>query len=311
MMKLVVIEPIGIEKSRIENVLKEVVPHCEIIIYTDRAEGEELLKRGLDADWILLANQKIPPETYDAWQKLTHLFVAFTGLDHIPLKNLQNRGVTIEHASGYSDIAVAEHVIALVLAYFRHIPLNDQRTRTGGIETMPGYEIAGKTVGIIGLGRIGKRTAQLFRAFGARVIFFNRSPKILDGCEAVSLDQLLCESDIISIHLSLNEGTRDFIGKAEISKMKSSCVLVNCARGAIVNETILTDALRDGKIRAALLDVFLDEPPIQDRKLLTFCDTILTPHIAFFTKEALERRFQILVQKMRSHERYIYKCMKM
>lgn len=299
-MKLVVIEPIGIEKTRIENVLAEALPSVEVVVYEDRAEGDALLRRGLDADWILVANQKIPPEIYRAWTELTHLFVAFTGLDHVPTKELKARGVAIDHASGYSDIAVSEHVIALVLAFFRRIPENDKRTRTGGVETVPGEEIAGKTVGIIGLGKIGRRTAALFLAFGARVLFYNRSEKSLDGAEAVSLDRLLRESDIVSLHLPLNDETRGFLGDAELSKMKKSAVLINCARGAIVDEAALTGALEEKRIRAALVDVFTDEPPIADRKLLSFPDTVLTPHIAFFTQEALERRFSILVEKMRA-----------
>ena len=299
-MKLVVIEPIGIEKTRIENVLAEALPSVEVVVYEDRAEGDALLRRGLDAGCILVANQKIPPEIYRAWTRLTHLFVAFTGLDHVPLEELKARGVAVDHASGYSDIAVSEHVIALVLAYFRRIPENDKRTRTGGVETVPGEEIAGKTVGIIGLGKIGRRTATLFLAFGARVIFYNRSEKSLDGAESVSLDRLLRESDIVSLHLPLNDETRRFFGDAELSKMKKSAVLINCARGAIVDEAALTSALEEKRIRAALVDVFTDEPPIADRKLLTFPDTVLTPHIAFFTQEALERRFSILVEKMRA-----------
>lgn len=299
-MKLVVIEPIGIEKTRIENVLAEALPSVEVVVYEDRAEGDALLRRGLDADWILVANQKIPAETYRAWTGLTHLFVAFTGLDHVPTGELEARGVAIDHASGYSDIAVSEHVIALVLAYFRRIPENDKRTRTGGVETVPGEEIAGKTVGIIGLGKIGRRTATLFLAFGARVLFYNRSEKSLDGTESVSLDTLLRESDIVSLHLPLNDETRGFLGDAEFSKMKKSAVLINCARGAIVDEAALTSALEEKRIRAALVDVFTDEPPIADRKLLSLPDTVLTPHIAFFTQEALERRFSILVEKMRA-----------
>lgn len=299
-MKLVVIEPIGIEKTRIKSVLVEALPGVEVVVYEDRAEGDALLRRGLDADWILVANQKIPAETYRAWTRLTHLFVAFTGLDHVPTEELEARGVAIDHASGYSDIAVSEHVIALVLAYFRRIPENDKRTRTGGVETVPGEEIAGKTVGIIGLGKIGRRTATLFLAFGARVLFYNRSEKLLDGAESVSLDTLLRESDIVSLHLPLNDETRGFLGDAELSKMKKSAVLINCARGAIVDEAALTSALEEKRIRAALVDVFTDEPPIADRKLLTFPDTVLTPHIAFFTQEALERRFSILVEKMRA-----------
>ena len=297
-MKLVVIEPIGIEKTRIEEVLAEALPGVEVVVYEDRAEGDALLRRGLDADWILVANQKIPAETYRAWTGLTHLFVAFTGLDHVPLEELKARGVAVDHASGYSDIAVSEHVIALVLAYFRRIPANDKRTRTGGVETVPGEEIAGKTVGIIGLGKIGRRTATLFLAFGARVLFYNRSEKSLVGAESVSLDTLLRESDIVSLHLPLNDETRGFLGDAELSKMKKSAVLINCARGAIVDETALTSALEEKRIRAALVDVFTDEPPIADRKLLSFPDTVLTPHIAFFTQDALERRFSILVEKM-------------
>lgn len=299
-MKLVVIEPIGIEKARIEKLLAQALPGVDLVVYEDRAEGDTLLRRGMDADWILVANQKIPPEIYRAWTKLSHLFVAFTGLDHIPLEELETRGVAIDHASGYSDIAVAEHVIALVLAYFRHIPDNDVRTRTGGVETVPGEEISGKTVGIIGLGNIGRQTAKLFLAFGARVIFYNRSEKSLEGAESVSLDTLLRESDIVSLHLPLNDKTRGFLGDAEFRKMKKSAVLVNCARGAIVDEAALTSALEEKRIRAALVDVFTDEPPIADRKLLTFPNTVLTPHIAFFTHEALERRFSILVEKMRA-----------
>ena len=186
----------------------------------------------------------------------------------------------------------------MTISLLRFFPAGDQAVRTQGTSAgLTGSEIYGKTVGIIGCGKIGFMTAKLFQAFGARVVAYARHAREevkAAGLSYVSLEELLAESDIISLHTPNNASTRGMIGKEQISLMKPSAVFINCARGPIVDNAALAEALNQDKIAGAAIDVYDMEPPIpEDYPLLHAKNALLTPHVAFLTKEAMARRAEI------------------
>lgn len=188
----------------------------------------------------------------------------------------------------------------MMIGLYRHVIENDRITRScAGPSIAPGREIAGKTVGIIGMGAIGQRTAALAQVFGCRVIAWNRTPRQVAGVKFVDKETLLKESDIVALHLALNDETRNFLTAKDFAMMKPSAVIVNAARGPVVNSADLAAALKNGLIAGAALDVYDGEPPLKsDNPLLTAPNTMLLPHIGFATKEAFELRLGIVVNNV-------------
>ena len=227
------------------------------------------------------------------------LSVAFTGVDHVGLTACREKGVTVCNAAGYSDETVAELAIGMAVAALRNMVRGDAAVRSGGTSAgLGGREIAGRTVGVIGLGRIGLRTARLFQAFGARVIAFSRTEKPEAkalGIEYCSLDRVLEDSDIVTLHLPNNEQTRGMIGREQIGRMKPDAVFINCARGPIVDNAALAEALNGDRLGFVCADVFDMEPPLPpDYPLLHAKNTLLTPHQGFISEESMERRAGIV-----------------
>lgn len=306
-MKIVFLEPLGLSVERIEkecNILKS-LGH-EIIIYPDRCP-EKNIERASDADIVVESNMPLRKDFFDACPNLKMLSIAFTGLDHIDLKECERRGVVVNNAAGYSTEAVAEEAICMMIGLYRHIIENDKITRScQGPSIAPGREIANKTVGVVGLGAIGQRTAKLAQAFGCNVIAWNRTHKDVEGITMVDKDTLLKESDIITLHIALNDETRDFITAKEIDLMKTSAIIINAARGPIINTNDIAEALRNGRISGAALDVFDTEPPLdKNNPLLDLPNTILMPHVGFATEEAFELRLGIVVKNI---ERFVKVC---
>ena len=232
-----------------------------------------------------------------ACPNLKFIDIAFTGVDHVGLEAAKERGIVVSNASGYSTEAVAELTIALMIDVYRKVLENDaiirQCNRKG---IMPGREIGGKTVGIIGMGNIGQRVAKLANAFGCKVLAWNRTQKQVEGVTFVDKNTLLKESDIVTLHVALNAETRDFITEKDFALMKSSAILINTARGPVVNEQALAYALKDGKIAGAATDVYGSEPPLkQDNPLFGAPNLIMLPHIGFATEEAFVLRLGIVV----------------
>jgi D-3-phosphoglycerate dehydrogenase len=166
----------------------------------------------------------------------------------------------------------------------------------------PGREISGKTVGVVGLGAIGQRTAKLAQAFGCKVIAWNRTPKEVEGVTLVDKETLFKDSDIITLHIALNNETRNFVSAEEINLMKESAVIINAARGPVVNTNNLAEALKNGRIAGAAIDVYDTEHPIsKDNPLLSAPNTMLLPHIGFATEEAFELRLGIVVKNVEKY----------
>ena len=299
-MKIVFLEPLGLTVEAIEKACDKLKKQGhEVVVYPDR-KPELNIERAAGADVVVESNMPLRKDFFDACQNLKMLSIAFTGLDHIDMEECKRRGIVVKNAAGYSTEAVAEETICMMIGLYRHVIENDRITRScKGPSIAPGREIAGKTVGIIGMGAIGQRTAALAQAFGCKVIAWNRTPKQVAGVKFVDKDTLLKEADIVALHIALNNETRDFITATDMAKMKPSAILVNAARGPVVNTADLAEALKKGVIAGAALDVYDGEPPLNpENPLLTAPNTMLLPHIGFATKEAFLLRLGIVVKNV-------------
>ena len=306
-MKIVFLEPLGLKVTQIEAACEGIkkAGH-EVVIYPDRNENpDELKRRAEDAEVIVESNIPLRKDFFDACPQLKMLSIAFTGLDHIDMKECQHRGIVVKNAAGYSTEAVAELTIALIIDLYRKVLENDAITRQCNHKgILPGREIGGKTIGIIGMGNIGQRVAKLAVAFGCKVMAWNRSPKHIEGVTFVDKATLLKESDIVTLHIALNADTRDFLAEREFAMMKPTALLINTARGPVVNETALANALKNGTIAGAATDVYGTEPPLkQDNILFDAPNLVMLPHIGFATEEAFVLRLGIVVRNI---EEYLY-----
>lgn len=221
-----------------------------------------------------------------------------TGTDNVDLQAAARHGVTVTNTPGVSAFSIAEHALALMLAVARRIPRVDSEVRHGRWPRGQSVQLHGKTLGIIGLGAVGCRFARLGAAIGMRVIAWTMHPDPSLGFELVPLDELFSSSDVVSVHLRLSEETRGFIGQGELEKMNSSAILINTARGAIVDERALLEALTAGRIAGAGLDVFEVEPLPEGHPLTRLENVVLTPHSAGVTPEALEAGLQLSVENV-------------
>lgn len=306
-MKIVFLEPLGLKVTQIEAACEGIkkAGH-EVVIYPDRNENpDELKRRAEDAEVIVESNIPLRKDFFDACPQLKMLSIAFTGLDHIDMEECLKRGIVVKNAAGYSTEAVAELAIALMIDLYRKVLENDAITRQCNHKgILPGREIGGKTIGIIGMGNIGQRVAKLAVAFGCKVMAWNRSPKHIEGVTFVDKATLLKEADIVSLHIALNADTRDFITEKDIAMMKPTALLINTARGPVINETALANALKNGTIAGAATDVYGIEPPLkQDNILFDAPNLIMLPHIGFATEEAFVLRLGIVVRNI---EEYLY-----
>ncbi|MCC6778258.1 MAG: 3-phosphoglycerate dehydrogenase [Hyphomicrobiales bacterium] len=231
----------------------------------------------------------MPTEIMAQCGDLRHIVFLGTGASsYMDVAALQALGITVHTIKGYGDTAVAEHTIALIFACCRDLARMDRAVRSGAWEPLESMQLAGKTLGLIGLGGIGRETARIARGIGMEVIAWNRTPRPDDAIRVVALDALLAEADVISLHLALNDETRGLLNARRIALMKPGVILVNTARGALVEERALIDALGRGHIRHAGLDVFHTEPLRADHPLARMENVTLTSHAAFRTREASE-----------------------
>ena len=221
-----------------------------------------------------------------------------TGTDNVDLAAAARHGVTVTNTPGVSAFSIAEHALALMLAAARRIPQIDGEVRQGSWPRGHAAQMHGKTLGIIGLGAVGRRFAFLGAAIGMRVIAWTMHPQPALGFELVTLDDLLRLSDVVSLHLRLSAETRGFIGKRELGMMKPSAILINTARGPIVDEPALIEALATKRIAAAGLDVFAVEPLPPGHPLTRLENVVLTPHCAGITAEALEAGLRLSIDNV-------------
>jgi D-3-phosphoglycerate dehydrogenase / 2-oxoglutarate reductase len=267
----------------------------------ERTELPRLLK---GYDICIDDHSYMPTDLVDRCDALRHIVFLGTGpASYMNLADLAARGITVHTIRNYGDTAVAEHTIALLFAACRDIARMDREVRTGVWVPQEGVQLLGKTLGVIGLGGIGREVMRIGRGLGMDVIAWNRTPR--PGDPLVALDELLARSDVISLNLTLGDETRGFIGAEQIARMKPGVILVNTARAALVDEMALLAGLTSGRIRHAGLDVFHDEPLKPDHPLARMANVTLTAHAAFRTPEAsmtLLRRAIDIVRGIVGHQ---------
>jgi D-3-phosphoglycerate dehydrogenase len=232
---------------------------------------------------------------------LKMLSVAFTGLDHIDLAYCEEHGIKVVNCSGYSTNAVAEEAFGLAISVYRHLVECDARTRAGADKSGLAFrELHGKTLGVVGNGAIAQRVMEIARAFGMKLLCWARTPRELDGVTYVSLDELCAQADILTLHVPAVPETHHLIDARRIALMKPTAILVNTARGPVVDNEALAEALENGTISGAGLDVFDAEPPLDPGlRILHAPHTVLAPHIGFATQEALDARAHLAIEHVR------------
>ena len=266
-----------------------------------------VVERARDAEALLVNKVKLPRQVLDALPKLRYIGELATGYDNIDVAAANEKGITVCNVPGYSTDSVAQITFALLLELCHHAGEHSRlvtqekkwsRQPYYCFWDYPLYELAGRTMGIVGLGRIGQRVAEIARAFGMKVMAYSRTAKNIEGIQCVDFDTLLRESDVISLNCPLTEQTRGLVNANTLAKMKKTAFLINTSRGGVIVEEDLRRALDDGLIAGAAVDVTSTEPPKEDNPLLGAKNIIITPHIAWATEEARGRLLATVIDNL-------------
>ncbi|MCK4258419.1 MAG: D-2-hydroxyacid dehydrogenase [Halanaerobiales bacterium] len=280
----------------------------ELTVY-DRTSADEIVERIGDAEIIFTNKTPLSRETFEKVPGLKFVGVLATGYNVVDVQAAKEMGIVVTNIPTYGTAAVAQFVFALLLEMCHHVWVHSEEVKKGAWTNSPDFcfwkyplvELAGKTMGIIGYGRIGQATGKIAQSFGMKVLASdNHKNKELesDTMRYVELDELLQKSDIISLHCPLIESTKGIINKETIAKMKDGVMLINTSRGALIVEEDLRDALNVGKVAGAAVDVLSAEPVKKDNPLLTAKNCIITPHIAWAPIEARVRLMNIAVNNL-------------
>lgn len=304
-MKISLIDPLEVKESYIEEQKQklEKLGH-DFTYYKESAKDEdEKIARLKNADIAIITNKLVSRKVIEN-TNLELIDVAFTGVDHVDLDACKEKNIKVLNASGYSDDSVAELVIGLTIGVLRKFNENRENIFDKENNYLLGSLIKGKTFGVIGTGHIGKKLIELLQVFGCKIIAYSRTEKddIKElGVEYVDLKTLLKKSDIVSLHIPNNKETKHFLAKEELDLMKEKAILINCARGAVVDNDYLAKLLNEDKLRAGI-DVFDMEPPLpEDYPLRNAKNVILTNHVAFYTEEAMQIRADIVFDNLYSY----------
>lgn len=285
--------------------LEPLKPYGEVVPYSTKAASEdELIQRLAHAEAVIniRAYTVFDARVLAALPRLRLISILGTGTDNIDLGAATAHGVVVVNTPGASTVSVAELTLALMLAAARFLPLADRKMRQGEWHHREGQELRGKTLGVVGLGAIGQEVARMARALGLNVIGWSltHDPARAQACgvELVERDELWRRADIVSLHLRLSPDTKGLLGRRELALMKPTAILVNTARGALVDQEALVEALRERRIAAAGLDTFPQEPVPTDNPLLELDNVVLAPHIGWVTAEAAQRLRQLPVDNI-------------
>lgn len=299
-MNIVCVEPLGISQEHFEELKRDFAGQGHAFeYYMNRNEDlGALAERMKEADIAVISNIKLPASVLEQCKSLKYLSVAFTGLDHIDLAYCKEHGIEVQNAAGYSTTAVSELAIGLMLDLLRQVTYFDGTIRQGGGRGMYlGRELKGKTVGVVGTGAIGTATIKLLNAFGCKVLAYNRSEhdEVKAIATYVTLEQLMKESDIVTLHVPLNGETHHLIGEAQLKMMKPTALLINTARGNVCDIDAVAKALNNGTIQGAGFDVYETEPPLAlEHPLLHAKNCVCVPHIGYASREAFDIRADIV-----------------
>lgn len=292
----------------------------EVTAYANTAY-EQIAERIKDADVVIANKSKLNEDTLKDAPNVKYIGEFATGYDNIDLDYCKRRGIRVTNVRGYSTPAVVQHTFALCLYVLEHLRYYDEYVKSGEYGAQSGFshfgqtftELAGKTWGIIGMGNIGRGVGKVAESFGCKVVYYSTTGKhMVSGYKSVSFDELLKESDIISCHCPLNERTTGLIDKVALSKMKNTAILVNVARGPVVKNADLYEALENNIIAGAGLDVIEGEPITPENPLGQFMDSnrlIITPHMAWASTEArgrcVEEAYKNLADFLKGKERCV------
>ena len=283
----------------------------EVIVY-DRTPKDKIIERIQDAEAVLTNKTSLRRETFDKLNKLKYIGVLATGFNVVDIDAATENGISVTNIPSYSTDAVAQMVMALTLELCHHVGVHSMEVKAGAWSesidfafwNYPLVELKNKTMGIIGFGQIGRAVALLARAFGMNIIYNGRTPKDYaseTGAIYTDLNSLFEKSDVISLNSPLTDETRDLINRETLAKMKKSAFLINTARGPIINEEDLANALNSDVIAGAAVDVLSREPADKNNPLLSAKNCIITPHIAWATKEARERLMTIAIANIEAY----------
>ena len=260
------------------------------------------------ADAVICNKCLITEEVFESCPNLKYVGLFATGYNNVDLEAANRHGATVCNVPAYSTDSVAQHTFALILNHFNKIRAYADTVDNGDWVNyklftyfyIPTYELKGMTIGIVGYGSIGRRVAEIARVFGMEVLTYTRSPeKVGGGARAVSLDELLRTSDVVTMHCPLNEDTKELINKEALAKMKPTAYFVNTARGGVVNEQDLADALNGGVIAGAGIDTLTFEPMREDCPLRNAKNATITPHIAWAPKQTRIRLLEVVAENLR------------
>lgn len=283
----------------------------ECTVY-ERTPKELVAERCRDAKAVLTSKAIFTREVMESLPKLSYIGVLATGYNVVDVQAARERGITVTNIPAYSTQSVAQMVFALLLQLCCHVKEHSDSVKSGAWSACedfcywnsPMIELAGKTLGIVGFGMIGQQTARVANALGMKVAAFGRQRKQVDGIDYQwidSLDELLVRSDVISLHCPLTEDTNGMINAERLRLMKPSAFLINTARGPLIEENALADALNSKRIAGAALDVLGAEPPAADNPLFRAKNCIITPHIAWATKEARTRLINTAGENLKAY----------
>ncbi len=269
----------------------------ELVVH-DRTPPDQLLERIGDAPIVLTNKTVLDRQTIEALPSLRYIGVMATGVNVVDLDAAREAGVVVTNVPAYGGRSVAQHVVALLLELVNHVAAHDQAVREGQWQRCPDFsftvapmtELAGKVLGVVGPGDIGSRVAAIGEALGMSVLVYGRRRRSLyTPVEWASLDKLFAWSDVISLHCPLTEETEGLVSAERIRQMKPTALLINTARGPLVDEAALAEALQEGRLGGAGLDVLSVEPPRAGSPLLSAPRCVITPHVAWATREARRR----------------------
>lgn len=283
----------------------------EVTVY-DRTKEEDVISRIGDAEAVYTNKTPLTKETFDACPNIRFVGVLATGYNIVDIDAAKERGIPVSNIPTYGTAAVSQYAMALLLELCHHIGEHSDCVKKGDWTSNPDWcfwnyplvELAGKTMGIIGFGRIGQDTGKLAQAFGMKVLAYDahRRPELeSETCHYADLDTVFAESDVISLHCPLFAETEGIINKESIAKMKTGVMIINDSRGPLIVEEDLRDALNSGKVAGAAVDVVSTEPIKMDNPLLQAKNCLITPHIAWAPKESRQRLMDIAVENLRCY----------
>lgn len=280
------------------------------VTFHDRTSPDQLLNRIRDAEVVLVNKVKLSRETLEQLPKLRYIGVTATGYDVIDIAAAREKGIVVTNVKGYSTDSVAQLTFALLLELTHHVGQHSQSVHQGDwvrsadfcYAKTPLVELTGKTLGLVGYGDIGRKVAEIGKAFGMRVLVNRRHPNNDQdkGIEFVDRESLFSQSDAVSLHCPATPDTIGFVNKELLSLMKPTAYLVNTSRGSLLNEQNVAEALNNGVIAGAGLDVLAVEPPKEDNPLLTAKNCVITPHIAWASYEARKRLMQLVADNIKA-----------